>query len=398
MIPATSQPARRPALIRLAAAAAAAAVLTGCASAAASGRHSVAADPAGTTITFNAAVCGGRWSASPGLRTFSIRNESASAAEVYLVNPRTYAIFGALDGIGAGTTSSMQVTLGSGQYAFRCVIDDLDPFSGPTVTIPGHAKGEPGIVPVTNDDMLGPSKVYHAYATAGLALLETQTARLDAEIRDGSLTRAKAGWLTAHMTYERLGAAYGTFGDFDGDIDGRADGLTGTVHNPSWTGFYRIEYGLWHGQSAKELTRPADQLLGFVKGLKAEFPSDEEDLLDVGLRTHEILENALQFQLTGHDDYGSGTTLATTLANIAGTRELLTVLHGLLVTRYAGLPQVYVWLGKLQKLIEAQRRPDGSWIPVTQLPTLIREQIDAAASQSLTELAPIAAITEPRRI
>ena len=53
----------------------------------------------------------------------------------------------------------------------------------------------------------------------------------------------------------------------------------------------------------------------------------EVDLLDVGLRTHEILENALQFQLTGHDDYGSGTTLATTAANITGTRELLTILH-----------------------------------------------------------------------
>ena len=37
---------------------------------------------------------------------------------------------------------------------------------------------------------------------------------------------------------------------------------------------------------------------------------------DIGLRTHEILENTLQFQLTGHDDYGGGTTLATTLANI----------------------------------------------------------------------------------
>ncbi len=383
---------------RLASTAAAVATLTGCASAAASGDHSAGAGTQGTTITFNAAQCGGRWRAGPGPRTFSIRNESASAAEVYLVNPRTSAIFGALDGIGAGTTSAMAVNLGSGAYAFRCVLDDQDPFSGPTVTIPGHARGEPGIVPVTNDELVAPSKAYHAYVTAGLAQLQTQTARLDADLRAGKLAQARADWLTAHLTYERLGAAYGTFGDFDDEINGRPDGLTGTVHSPDWTGFYRIEYGLWHGQSAGELTRPADELLGYVKGLKAEFPSDEQDLLDVGLRTHEILENALQFQLTGHDDYGSGTTLATTVANIAGTEELLKVLHGILVTRYTGLPQVYLWLSKLAKLLEAQRRPDGSWIAVTQLPTLTREQIDAAASQSLTELAPIAAITEPRRI
>jgi hypothetical protein len=75
------------------------------------------------------------------------------------------------------------------------------------------------------------------------------------------------------------------------------------------------------------------------------------DLIDMGLRTHEILENALQFQLTGHDDYGSGTTLATTGANIAGTRELLTVLRPMLAPRYTGLPAVYTWLSHLQTLM-----------------------------------------------
>ena len=117
-------------------------------------------------------------------------------------------------------------------------------------------------------------------------------------------------------------------------------------------------------------------------------------LSDLGLRTHEILENALQFQLTGHDDYGSGTTLATTLANIEGTRELLQVLHPLLVTRYLGLPQVYVWLDRLQGLILAARHPNGSWTPVSELSVPQREQIDAAASESLQVLAPIAAIFE----
>ncbi len=84
------------------------------------------------------------------------------------------------------------------------------------------------------------------------------------------------------------------------------------MHDPGFTGFYRVEYGLWHGQSAKELTNPVEQLAGYVQSLRKAFPNMEIDLLDIGLRTHEILENAVQFQLSGHDDYGSGTTLATT--------------------------------------------------------------------------------------
>jgi len=123
----------------------------------------------------------------------------------------------------------------------------------------------------------------------------------------------------------------------------------------------------------------------------------EIDLLDLGLRTHEILENAVQFQLTGHDDYGSGTTLATTAANITGTRELVRILHPLLITRYRNLPAVYSSLDLLQRLVDAQRTPGGRWIPVRKLGTITRERIDAAAGQALQVLAPIAVIFEPRR-
>src|SRR5208282_2618098 len=151
----------------------------------------------------------------------------------------------------------------------------------------------------------------------------------------------------------RLGAAYDAFGPFDGEINGRPDGLAGGVNSPRWTGFYRLEYGLWHGQSARDLTPIADTLDANVRALRTSWPSTEINLLDIGLRTHEILENALEFQLTGHDDYGSGTTLATVAANITGTRELLTILHPLLVTRYSGLPAVYTWLSRLQQLVDA---------------------------------------------
>jgi iron uptake system component EfeO len=370
--------------------------VSGCATAG-HGRGATSANDSEPTIAFNTAQCGGRWHAEPGLRTFGVENQSGAAAEVYLVNPANGAIFGAIDGMGAGTTRPMQVDLGSGSYAFQCVIDDVDPFTGPTVKVPGHVKGEPGILPVTDNDLLEPAKEYHAYVAAGLIQLLAQTSTLAADVKAGNLTAAKSAWLTAHLTYERLGAAYGTFGNFDDEIDGRPDGLVGGVSSPQFTGFYRIEYGLWHGQSATELTRPAAQLLGYVKALKAAFPAMEIDLLDIGLRTHEILENALEFQLSGHDDYGSGTTLATVAANITGTEELLTVLHPLLVTRYPGLPAVYTWLGRLRTLVDAQRRPDGSWIPVSQLSTSAREQIDSATGQVLEDLAPIAAITEPRR-
>jgi len=331
------------------------------------------------------------------MQTFEIYNGAAAGAEVDLIDPANGAIYAEVSGLGQGTTAPMQVDLGSGRYAFKCLIEDTGAITGPVVTIGGHVHGAAAILPVTADDLLQPAREYHAYVTAGLQVLVRQTGALAADVQAGNLAAARAAWLPAHLTYERLGAAYGTFGNYDTEIDGRADGLPGGVNDPGFTGFYRVEYGLWHGQSASELAGPASQLYQNVVALNAAFPGMEIDLLDIGLRTHEILENALEFQLTGQDDYGSGTTLATTAANIAGTRELLQILHSLLAVRYPALPSVYFWLDRLQSLVDAQQQPDGTWTPVSALSTTAQEQIDAACGQALQELAPIAVITEPRR-
>jgi iron uptake system component EfeO len=347
------------------------------------------------TISFNSASCGGTWTlARPGWHTFDLYNANDVGGEIDLIDPRTSGIYAEVDQFGPGTRQTMSLDVGSGRYAFRCLFDDTDPITGPTVTVPGHVKGFAATVPVTFNDLVGPEKAYQAYVAAGLKTLVGQTGTLAADVRRGNLAAARRDWLPAHLTYETLGAAYDAFGNFDDEIDGRADALG--VTSPQWTGFYRLEYGLWHGQSAGELAPYASKLAADVKSLLAAWPTMEIPLIDVGLRTHEILENALEFQLTGHDDYGSGTTLATTLANIQGTRELLALLHPLLVTRYPGLPGVQEWLNRLQTLLEAEHEPDGTWVAVSQLSASARQDIDAACSQALQELAPIASIAEPR--
>jgi iron uptake system component EfeO len=348
-------------------------------------------------ISFNNASCGGTWTlAKPGWHTFELYNANNVGAEIDLVNPKTGGIYAEVEQLGPGTTQAMSLDVGSGRYAFRCLFEDTDPMTGSTVTVPGHAGGFPATVPVTFNDLVGPAKEYQTYVAAGLNTLVGQTQTLDGDVQHGNLTAARRDWLTAHLEYETLGAAYDAFGNFDDEIDGRADALG--VSNPQWTGFYRIEYGLWHGQSATELLPYANELAADVRSLLATWPTMEIPLIDMGLRTHEIMENALEFQLTGHDDYGSGTTLATVLANIQGDRELLSLLHPLLASRYPGLPAVYTWLDRLQALVEAQRQPDGTWIPVSQLPQAASQAIDAACGQLLEELAPIASIAEPRNM
>jgi iron uptake system component EfeO len=190
------------------------------------------------------------------------------------------------------------------------------------------------------------------------------------------------------------------FGSYDDTIDGTPFGLAGGVNDPGFAGFYRLEYGLWHGQSAAELTGVANQLDLQVRALQTAWPGIElpntQAVGDLALRTHEVLENAMQNQLSGLDDFGSGTTLATFAAGIDATRAQLSILYPYLVTRYPQTAALYSSLNQLQHLVDAEDTSHG-WTPVSGLGTTQREQLDAAAGQTVELLSPIPVIFEQER-
>jgi iron uptake system component EfeO len=346
-------------------------------------------------ITVSSSECGGAWGVpGPGWHTFEINNQGTTGAEIDLVDPANGAIYAEVENTGPATITPMSLDVGSGKYAFLCSFSDYNPQQGVTVTVPGHTAGTPAIRPITYNDLIPLAKKYVTVEEVAIKVLASETATLAAAVDSGNLATARRDWLTAHLQYETLGDAYGAFGDFDTEIDGRADAVG--VNSPQWTGFYRLEYGLWHGQSLKSLAPVATALHKYVDQLVTWWPTQEVTLADLGRRAHEVIENALEFQLTGHDDYGSGSTLASTVAAIKASRVLLALLHPLLAPRYPGLPSVYSGLDQLQSLLEKEQLPNGWWVPESALSVSQRQAIDAACGQVVQELAPIAAITEPR--
>lgn len=354
---------------------------------------------AGISVTHSG--CGAGWT-SPhgGTQTLTLTNTDSVAGDADLVGVGGAAngkVFGEVEGMGAGTTDTMLVTLGPGGYALRCVMEDLDPVTGPTVRIGGTGSSNAGVQPVTSTDLLGPLHQYQTYVDAGVADLVTRTDALNSAVTSGNVAQAKAAWLTAHLAYETLGAAYGAFGDYDGEINGTAAGLPGGVADAGFTGFHRVEYGLWHGEAQASLAAAAAQLDGYVHGLQHDLPQLQPQPNDLGLRAHEILENTLQFELTGQTDYGSGSNLATAQANLAGDREVVSVLRPLLASRFPGLSDVDNWSARFGALLDGLRQPDGSWPPISQVPQQTREKLNGTLGQLVEDLSPIATITEPRR-
>ncbi|MFG1807647.1 iron uptake transporter permease EfeU [Streptomyces sp. NPDC049040] len=352
---------------------------------------------AALTVSVSESDCGRGFTApQPGRQTFRMHNTGSKASEVYLIDPASNAVYGEIEGLAPGTTRDLVATLGSGAYAWRCVPTGGKAVTSATARVSGGGSAKP-VLPLAAAELEPPLAAYRTYVDAGLDRLQAQTAKLAGALTTGDLAAARTAWLSAHLTYSSLGAAYGTFAGFDAKIDGRKDGLPEGLTSPDFTGFHRIEYGLWHGQSAATLRPLADQLATDVSGLRKAFPTQDFDPSDLPLRSHEILENTLQFELTGDTDQGSGSNLATADANLAGTRELLHVLSPLITRRAPQqLTVIDADIARLQGLLDAAHH-GAAWTPVEQLDTTARQKINGATGQLLEDLAPVPDLLEIRK-
>jgi iron uptake system EfeUOB component EfeO/EfeM len=355
--------------------------------------------PDALTVTVSRGNCGTGWkSPHSGPQTIQVSNAGTVTTEVDLIDPKTGGVYADVEALAPNTSRPMQVTLGRASYAFKCFGEDTDAVTGPVIQInDGDPPSAPAVLPISKQDLTGAVTQYRSYVTTGLGTLATDVAALVQTLRGGDVQASRSAWLTAHLAYERLGAAYDTFGDFADKIDGMPDGLPAGVKDKDFTGLRRIEYGLWHGQSPASLAPIGVRLGTDVAGLRQDFPKEQTDPNDLPLRSHEIMENALQFELTGQADQGSGTALATIGANLDGTQSVLTALAPLMIKRYTGWPEVATWMTRTREVVKEGHRPDGTWAALSALDPKTRTRLNAAVSQLVEVLAPIAAIGDVRR-
>jgi len=357
--------------------------------------------PGGGTVpvAVTASSCGASagWHLPAGPLTFDVTSRAPGYTSVYLVSASND-VLAELVSLGKGQTQPLPATLTGGRYALRCVLTDATVLASGPLDISGTATGAAvGYKPMPDLSLAGPVRAYTSYVAGQLPGLLTASQRLDADVARGDLAAARSDWLAAHLDYERLGAAYNAFGDFDDEINGMAGGLPEGTATPGWTGFFAIEHALWSGQSAARVRPLTRGLVAAVAGLIADFPSEEIDPGDLPLRTHEILENALEFQLTGIADYGSGTTLATAYANTQGTAEILGTLAPLLRTLApAVLSAARQGLSTVQGDLLAQRARNGHWTPAGQLSGAGREKLDGDLGSLLETLSQVPGILTPR--
>jgi high-affinity iron transporter len=337
-------------------------------------------------------------SLAAGNQTFTVVNQSGHSGDVYFVQSPGGGVVGAVESIGPGTRRPVSVTVGSGSYAWRCEMSGVGTLTSTSESAGGGRDvAYPrmfAVPPLQPSELDVPIKQYQVYVEGQLGTLTSEVAALRTAITSGSVPAARAAWLSAQLTWERVGAAYDSFGDLAGAIDGGPQGLPGDVHDPDFTGLRRIEYGLWHGQAAASLVPYAGRLATDVATLRRKIPTVTAAPLDMTLRVHEILEDAQRDHLSGMSDQGAGTGYAETLADVDGTRVVLGELESLINQRRPGLTDsIESALDTLRQALLATRH-NGVWENERTGPLASRQRVNAAIGHELEAVSPVPDLLE----
>lgn len=241
----------------------------------------------------------------------------------------------------------------------------------------------------TMDEALGS---YRVYVGAKLEALGSRVQALTASVSANDLVTARERWLTAQLTWQEIGAAYGSFGDLGAAINTLPSGLARGPADPGFTGLHRVEYGLYHGQGPAELVPVLEELQANIGKLDSNLSGLTVAPSDMPLRCHEILEDSLRDNLTGNNDQGSGMSLALTAADLSGTRVVLTLLSTLIDRQRQGYTATLAAeLDSLDAALNATK-VDGRWPDYRTVPLALRQPVNGAIGRALESLAYIPAM------
>jgi len=347
---------------------------------------------AATKVSVTARACAPEWHAGhTGTQTFEVANRSGRAGEVNLDNAAG-AVVAEIETLGPATTAPLSVTLGSGTYTFQCLLSGQASMSSAPVQVTGAAvaAAPPAVTPVTLAELQPAATAYRQYVAPKLVTLTGQVTAIESDLRRGDLARARPDWLAAQLTWEQVGAAYDSFADLGDAIGGLPQGLPGGVRDPSYTGLHRLEYGLWHGQSAATLAPIADRLIRDVAELRRQLPKLTVDPTDLPIRAHEILEDAQRDHLSGMTDLGAGAAYRETYADVQGTRVVLDELAPLVTARS---PHLVATIDSQLDTLQSALLATGCKPPAA-TPMAAREDVNAALGAVLESLSAVPDLLE----
>lgn len=331
-----------------------------------------------TTCTPNAiTVAGGR-------RSFEITNASDRPIEWEILDG--VMVVAERENIAPGFRAQLQVQLEPGNYAMTCGL-----LSNPrgTLQVTQSSEATAAASEVTLRKFLGPLSEYRVYLVMqGNATVKTAQALRDT-IATGDLEAAREAWRQARLPYRRIEPLAYRISDLENRIDPRAAYLAGREQDPAFTGYHRLEYGLFARNSTEGLQPIADKLVADLQTLTQRL---KELPLDPALLVALPGEMAVQLA-EGQIPQGVNTYADNDLQDFTASLDGIGKLTGLLRQVVAGVdPALDTEIGESLQVTQdaiAALKTDTRY---SQVPAAARQALSADLTQlssTLSKLQPV---------
>jgi iron uptake system component EfeO len=274
-------------------------------------------DPHRVVVTITAAGgCGAdRTSYAAGGLTFSITNKDATGvSEVELLAGER--IVGEKENLPPGFSGTFAVNTEPGDYTLYCP-------GAKTARTPFKVAGTASSTPNTSTHALlvqGTAN-YARYVTRQVGYLVAAVKPLSAALARGDLSGAQTAYAKARPFYERIEPVAESFTTGSTQLDPAIDAREGHVPAARWTGFHRIEKGLFQARSTAGLARYGTGLLANVQKLQRLVSGLTYQPAELANGAVELLDEVSKTKITGEEERYSHIDLLDFQANVEGSEQ-----------------------------------------------------------------------------
>lgn len=207
--------------------------------------------PAGNAVALtvtNAACEPAELTVPAGQRSFVIHNGSERTLEWEILDG--VMVLAERENITPGLSVTVTQRLKPGIYDITCGL-----LSNPRgkLTVTATTESEAVKSQPETRAFIGPLSEYRVYLSRRASSLADETAVLKDRIAAGDIDGAKNAWLAAREAWNQIAPIWPRIGDLQVRMDPRAEYLSQREKDAAFTGFHRIEYGLWAQNSTSDL-------------------------------------------------------------------------------------------------------------------------------------------------
>ncbi|MFC4624830.1 iron uptake system protein EfeO [Daeguia caeni] len=209
-------------------------------------------------------------------------------------------------------------------------------------------------------DLVQPIADYKIYVQENLDQLVKDTKEFTDAIKAGDLEKAKTLYPSTRVSYERVEPLAELFADLDAAIDSRADDHEDGEESEDFTGFHRLEYGLFAKNSTEGLAPIADKLYADVVELQKRIKDLVVPPEKVVGGAAVLMEEVAASKISGEEDRYSHTDLWDFQANVDGAEKIVELFKPLVEKEKPGLiEKVEANFKAVNDILAKYRKGDG---------------------------------------